>query len=176
MSVFDVLLLVLSRSFLFFLSSRRRHTRCALVTGVQTCALPISDRGANSIGRADTISLRRRWAWAPKWLGHPLPRSASGRRIRQLPARDIPQMARRSRSQPHASGTPGTAARMGDREAASRRGKGSIGSRSSEGRRGDVGGSRHGGRGRSEEHTSELQSLMRTSYAVFCLKKKNRET
>src|SRR3546814_6133602 len=27
---------------------------------------------------------------------------------------------------------------------------------------------------RSEEHTSELQSLMRISYAVFCLKKKNR--
>src|SRR3546814_3386163 len=27
--------------FVFFLSSRRRHTRCALVTGVQTCALPI---------------------------------------------------------------------------------------------------------------------------------------
>src|SRR3546814_6926789 len=39
---------------------------------------------------------------------------------------------------------------------------------------------RHGGNGRplacvcrSEEHTSELQSLMRISYAVFCLKKKN---
>src|SRR3546814_8256164 len=29
---------------------------------------------------------------------------------------------------------------------------------------------------RSEEHTSELQSLMRISYAVFCLKKKNRNT
>src|SRR3546814_9026913 len=28
---------------------------------------------------------------------------------------------------------------------------------------------------RSEEHTSELQSLMRISYAVFCLKKKNNE-
>src|SRR3546814_8146120 len=33
------------------------------------------------------------------------------------------------------------------------------------------GGLRRGG-GRSEEHTSELQSLMRISYAVFCLKKK----
>src|SRR3546814_1670508 len=30
-----------------------------------------------------------------------------------------------------------------------------------------------GHRNRSEEHTSELQSLMRISYAVFCLKKKN---
>src|SRR3546814_7391113 len=29
---------------------------------------------------------------------------------------------------------------------------------------------------RSEEHTSELQSLMRISYAVFCLKKKNNNT
>src|SRR3546814_17883125 len=29
---------------------------------------------------------------------------------------------------------------------------------------------------RSEEHTSELQSLMRTSYAVFCLKKKKKNT
>src|SRR3546814_16923436 len=29
----------------FFFSSRRRHTRCALVTGVQTCALPISWAG-----------------------------------------------------------------------------------------------------------------------------------
>src|SRR3546814_6255895 len=31
----------------------------------------------------------------------------------------------------------------------------------------------HAGVSRSEEHTSELQSLMRISYAVFCLKKKN---
>src|SRR3546814_2539120 len=30
--------------FVFFFSSRRRHTRCALVTGVQTCALPICVR------------------------------------------------------------------------------------------------------------------------------------
>src|SRR3546814_8679265 len=32
----------------FFFSSRRRHTRCALVTGVQTCALPIWIRGVTS--------------------------------------------------------------------------------------------------------------------------------
>src|SRR3546814_9233107 len=32
----------------------------------------------------------------------------------------------------------------------------------------------HRARWRSEEHTSELQSLMRISYAVFCLKKKNK--
>src|SRR3546814_2892367 len=34
-------MVILSYLFFFF-SSRRRHTRCALVTGVQTCALPIS--------------------------------------------------------------------------------------------------------------------------------------
>src|SRR3546814_3131192 len=33
---------------LFFVSSRRRHTRCALVTGVQTCALPISLKNAGT--------------------------------------------------------------------------------------------------------------------------------
>src|SRR3546814_3643957 len=33
--------LSLSQLVSFFFSSRRRHTRCALVTGVQTCALPI---------------------------------------------------------------------------------------------------------------------------------------
>src|SRR3546814_4083665 len=41
----------------------------------------------------------------------------------------------------------------------------------------DARGVRYGGAGRSEEHTSELQSLMRISYAVFCLKKKqNKKT
>src|SRR3546814_21001269 len=35
----------------FFFSSRRRHTRCALVTGVQTCALPICP-----VGHADLCS------------------------------------------------------------------------------------------------------------------------
>src|SRR3546814_3761165 len=36
----------------FFFSSRRRHTRCALVTGVQTCALPIfhKDRESEAVG------------------------------------------------------------------------------------------------------------------------------
>src|SRR3546814_1356097 len=34
---------------IFFFSSRRRHTRCALVTGVQTCALPHAGSDATSI-------------------------------------------------------------------------------------------------------------------------------
>src|SRR3546814_15304031 len=40
----------------FFFSSRRRHTRCALVTGVQTCALPIFDSamfGADLLAESD---------------------------------------------------------------------------------------------------------------------------
>src|SRR3546814_976209 len=42
----------------FFFSSRRRHTRCALVTGVQTCALPISGRsraGGAAAGRGGVL-------------------------------------------------------------------------------------------------------------------------
>src|SRR3546814_14124128 len=35
------MILCIDELFLFFFSSRRRHTSCALVTGVQTCALPI---------------------------------------------------------------------------------------------------------------------------------------
>src|SRR3546814_11527370 len=42
----------------FFFSSRRRHTRCALVTGVQTCALPISFRRRRHIPTIRLRSLR----------------------------------------------------------------------------------------------------------------------
>src|SRR3546814_1891169 len=66
--VFVVLRSLECRVWSFFFSSRRRHTRCALVTGVQTCALPISggwasvaglhalnlDRGCPASPRADT--------------------------------------------------------------------------------------------------------------------------
>src|SRR3546814_8956178 len=47
---FSFLLLTSSACFIqfFFFSSRRRHTRCALVTGVQTCALPISRQRATA--------------------------------------------------------------------------------------------------------------------------------
>src|SRR3546814_972471 len=41
---------------LFFFSSRRRHTRCALVTGVQTCALPISSSTASSVKNKPSLS------------------------------------------------------------------------------------------------------------------------
>src|SRR3546814_12704124 len=45
------------RLFVFFFSSRRRHTRCALVTGVQTCALPICGF-SGAIGRVFTRLVR----------------------------------------------------------------------------------------------------------------------
>src|SRR3546814_5647104 len=42
----------------FFFSSRRRHTRCALVTGVQTCALPIWLDDADQKGARDLLRVR----------------------------------------------------------------------------------------------------------------------
>src|SRR3546814_14301272 len=71
----------------FFFSSRRRHTRCALVTGVQTCALPISAPPAPPIparrrrpgsparGPAATTPWSRRGARAPPPRPLPPPRS-----------------------------------------------------------------------------------------------------
>src|SRR3546814_5067748 len=59
--------------FLFF-SSRRRHTRCALVTGVQTCALPIS-----------LLLRRRRGGEAGRGLRAPQPVRPRAREPRHLP-------------------------------------------------------------------------------------------
>src|SRR3546814_9020283 len=42
----------------FFLSSRRRHTRCALVTGVQTCALPIASKEVGTLIQAMGTGIR----------------------------------------------------------------------------------------------------------------------
>src|SRR3546814_10063584 len=69
----------------FFFSSRRRHTRCALVTGVQTCALPILFRrrsGAEGGGQRQydepVRRLTRAWRGGfrcpprlPTWRGAP---------------------------------------------------------------------------------------------------------
>src|SRR3546814_1638895 len=59
--------------FVFFFSSRRRHTRCALVTGVQTCALPIWDapgleaaRKKGNVITSLTDAERARWRAALK--------------------------------------------------------------------------------------------------------------
>src|SRR3546814_4462648 len=117
--------------FCFCFSSRRRHTRCALVTGVQTCALPIcwcSCRASFATeGASHDHSVRLSLFQLPQ---HREARAAAeGHRIRRA--------ARVSEVRGHAGGEPHR-------------------------------------QGRSEEHTSELQSLMRISYAVFCLKKKNK--
>src|SRR3546814_16554243 len=47
-------------SVFFFFSSRRRHTRCALVTGVQTCALPISPEAKRRALEAAAAAIRAR--------------------------------------------------------------------------------------------------------------------
>src|SRR3546814_17261185 len=57
--------------FLFFFSSRRRHTRCALVTGVQTCALPISARCPRPRWRGTRRRWRPRGCRRPRRCGHP---------------------------------------------------------------------------------------------------------
>src|SRR3546814_987902 len=122
--------------FLFFFSSRRRHTRCALVTGVQTCALPIS-------------GLRAR---------HSDSRAKSGVDVSHVGLAGIAGVERLSPDEENALTRVPACAAFQRRKA---REPGFFPSLRSAVRR-----------GRSEEHTSELQSLMRISYAVFCLKKK----
>src|SRR3546814_10171303 len=126
----------------FFFSSRRRHTSCALVTGVQTCALPICLEDvlgwnlpfAPGTIDDDAVSLLLR---AGMIEGKELLRSVL--RVSWL----------RDRLFLH-SAFPTTA------EDSVFFGPDSY---------------RFAELVRSEEHTSELQSLMRISYAVFCLKK-----
>src|SRR3546814_8142477 len=118
----------------FFFSSRRRHTRCALVTGVQTCALPIYHG-------------RPRQDCEPP-LGPAERLDGDQRRYREHAA-----LPRR--------GHPARPDHLDRLEAGS-------------GRARSLSGADHCPPDRSEEHTSELQSLMRISYAVFCLKKKKK--
>src|SRR3546814_2666339 len=113
----------------FFFSSRRRHTRCALVTGVQTCALPIFRRAARQ----------------PHLFCRPASRLSSS------------SMTIRPAATSAAGALPASGGRIKRPSPCGRRQK--------EGAPVST---------RSEEHTSELQSLMRISYAVFCLKKKKK--
>src|SRR3546814_8494331 len=117
----------------FFFSSRRRHTRCALVTGVQTCALPIFTACCGEGGA--------RLA-APAW---PDSRAHRRRSVRGYGRRGV---------QPRSKPT-GRAGALKASDASIDRAAHHVLRR-----------------WRSEEHTSELQSLMRISYAAFCLKKK----
>src|SRR3546814_5256179 len=125
---------------IFFFSSRRRHTRCALVTGVQTCALPIYTSTLSQWGNFTTGGIRVR-------RGTTNITSAGG--VFSI--------------QPTANG--GCSADLGG------------GICIDDATRATTGADRNTRwdsqkNFRSEEHTSELQSLMRISYAVFCLKKK----
>src|SRR3546814_9298179 len=66
-------LLSCSLLFIFFFSSRRRHTRCALVTGVQTCALPICSIGSDRQLWSNACAMKRATTtrccdW--HWLNH----------------------------------------------------------------------------------------------------------
>src|SRR3546814_2688861 len=57
-------------TYIFFFSSRRRHTRCALVTGVQTCALPISARAGPEYRIATDLDHERQspaYRYRPPW-------------------------------------------------------------------------------------------------------------
>src|SRR3546814_1031937 len=120
-----------------FFSSRRRHTRCALVTGVQTCALPILAHRVDSQG-LEAVALTTALAAA---LGEPLAQRFERGHLAII---EFELLGRSS-----------------DRVAPVRRIRVTH-----------QPGPDHAGH-RSEEHTSELQSLMRISYAVFCLKKKH---
>src|SRR3546814_3607665 len=122
----------------FFFSSRRRHTRCALVTGVQTCALPICKTVgtgvAHELGSGIPLVTRGR------------PRAGPGRRGGAGANRTRLNRELSSRAASPVKPRPPRRAAAAMCDACAHR---------------------------SEEHTSELQSLMRISYAVFCLKKKN---
>src|SRR3546814_8106685 len=126
----------------FFFSSRRRHTRCALVTGVQTCALPILPLSFASAmmasGSRNSHALRRS---APTNRFEPAQTSrGKNTKNRKSENQTLPAWSSRSGWPP---------ATVFDSEIVPFH-------------------------ARSEEHTSELQSLMRISYAVFCLKKKKK--
>src|SRR3546814_6774868 len=83
----------------FFFSSRRRHTSCALVTGVQTCALPI----CALIGRELSFAVREIVANAVRHAGATMVNFAlepDGNRIAlQVSDDGVPNMARLGRSE-----------------------------------------------------------------------------
>src|SRR3546814_8986384 len=130
----------------FFFSSRRRHTRCALVTGVQTCALPISNQAPSAI-----LALADGTIFKGVSIG------ADGYCVAEIVFNTAMTGYQEILTDPSYSGQIVTLTYP------------HIGNTGINDE--DVESSRiHAAR--SEEHTSELQSLMRISYAVFCLKNK----
>src|SRR3546814_2231865 len=130
-------------SYCVFFSSRRRHTRCALVTGVQTCALPIFrltpaqivgaalEEGVHVVGLSVLSG------------SHVALVSEVLERMENAGIGRVPVVA-------------GGIIPPEDAAALKAAGVAAV----------------YTPKDRSEEHTSELQSLMRISYAVFCLQKK----
>src|SRR3546814_4750298 len=134
---------------LFFFSSRRRHTRCALVTGVQTCALPIY---ADLAGPIKAL-IEEEPSFGYRTVAGLLDMNKNTvQRIFQIKGWQVRKRAVGKR--PRIEALPSVAMAPDQRWAT------------------DL--CRIWGGRRSEEHTSELQSLMRISYAVFCLQKKKR--
>src|SRR3546814_8861584 len=148
----------------FFFSSRRRHTRCALVTGVQTCALPILVMAANGypgtpVNGSVISGVDAAEATGVQVFHAGTARDGEGRLI--ATGGRVLNVTALGRT-------------VAEAKAKAYRAIDAIDWRQGFCRR-DIGWreiAREGATRRSEEHTSELQSLMRISYAVFCLKKK----
>src|SRR3546814_975709 len=143
--VIEIVMSVVLSLILFFFSSRRRHTRCALVTGVQTCALPIYEAAFAATAPLPPAPAPANGAI---FQGGYVPLTSGGRAGRVGDIITIQLVERTIASKSSASGT--------NRDSSFGLSPPTTGPLSL----------------RSEEPTSELQSLMRTSYAVFCLKKK----
>src|SRR3546814_8859988 len=122
-------------------SSRRRHTRCALVTGVQTCALPIYT--PNTILQVEETG-EHMLVTATAGNSLTVVRGLAGTSIVSITSAHNVQKLGNAFEE--ASDMPTAVTQQGHPRM----------------------------NYRSEEHTSELQSLMRISYAVLCLKKKNK--
>src|SRR3546814_9850860 len=88
----------------FFFSSRKRHTRCALVTGVQTCALPISmrakpERIASGFYFLEGPRWRDGWLWVSDMIGrtvHKVSLEGQVERVVDVPGRPYGQIGRAS--------------------------------------------------------------------------------
>src|SRR3546814_4497469 len=139
---------------LFFFSSRRRHTRCALVTGVQTCALPISVLGRRGDPADRGWLCRARRRCAGRAGGEEARGGEAGKMSWSTPVVTVepasePITIEQARRQVRlAADDTGFDAELTDYIKAARAHV-----------------EQYCGTPRSEEHTSELQSLMRISYA-----------
>src|SRR3546814_8756621 len=136
----------------FFFSSRRRHTRCALVIGVQTCALPIYAFDPDIAALAPVAAIGS--AIFDELLAAKADRPGSALAAFDIDFRLVEKFHDVAIGSDNEKGEWPAPFPLILFDAL---GKGACD---------------HASGGRSEEHTSELQSLMRISYAVFCLKKK----